>query len=114
MQVNTMGEMALWTVLGTIGYLWYFVFSGAIFLFTSNIPMTPKRKAQTIRELKLSSFSIFGLVATAMVWFRYIEHLSPWYNYYATHEFGIKDVFTNFIAHLRLRHLVLLDASYVL
>lgn len=65
--------------------------TGALMEFTNPIPKTKLRMDSMKLEIKRGIAALFWVLLFATVFMWKIERLTPYYGYYETHEFGIKE-----------------------
>lgn len=64
---------------------------GALLEYTNPIPKTDYRRKMTVKEIALGMNALFWIIIVTIFGMWKLEPLSPYYNYYETHEYGLKE-----------------------
>ncbi len=107
--IETFNDFVLANVyVGIVYYLLYFVVGGKPILnigvleYTNPVPKSKDRVASTIVQIKMGIFSLFSLLLFTTVWLWKVDHLTPYYGYWAgrENEFGLTELILQIFIYL--------------
>ncbi|CAD8184705.1 unnamed protein product [Paramecium pentaurelia] len=100
LEINSIFEYLIACIyIGLFYYSMYFCIS-QILVWSHPAPKTPERIAQTKEEMRRGFKALFYviLLTTGIIW--KVQPLNPYYGYYETHEFGLKEFFISLIIYM--------------